>query len=106
MIRKIKRAWSWCSPARTWLRKHESITLWGLVTLMAIVLTNVTLETRHQSAINKTLIHRLDERQNRLCVAVQKGRLVFKQVLDATGLVIATQVALVDCPGATLPKHQ
>lgn len=95
---------------RPWryLKRHESIVLWGLVVVMAIVLTNVTLETRRQSDVNRELIHRLDERQNRLCVAVQKGRVVFKQVLDATGLVIATQVALVDCPGVTptKPHHQ
>lgn len=69
------------------------------------VTAHLVQDTRHQADVNRTLIHRLDARQHALCVAVKNGRIVFKQLVDANGLFVATRVSLIDCPGPPPPAH-
>lgn len=84
-------------PVR-WFRRHDTAIQWFVLIAILVVSTHLVQDTRHQAEVNRQLLQRLDDRQNRLCVALRNGRIVFKQVLDALGEP-ATQVAVVDCPG-------
>lgn len=90
---------------RASFKKHEGIVQWLCLLAIAIAAIQSVQDARTQGEVNRQLIARLDARQNALCVAVKDGRAVFKQVVDQNGLIVATRVSIIDCPGAGVP-HQ
>lgn len=97
----VKRA----RAAGRWLRANSPWIQWVCLVVMLVVSAHLVQDSRHQADVNRDLIKRLDARQNALCVAVKNGRVVFKELVDANGLFIATRVSLIDCPGPPAPLH-
>lgn len=86
-------------------RRYEKAIQWIALVVIALAMANLLLDQRSQAAQLKGAVARLDQRQNALCVAVKKGRVVFKKVVDQNGLFVGTRVTLIDCPGPVLhPK--
>lgn len=90
---------------RRFFRKHEGIIQWICLLGMLLVTIHLVEDSRRQTESLRVVVQRLDARQDRLCVALRNGRVVFKKVLDQLGQP-ASQVSVVDCPVHTGPHHQ
>lgn len=86
-------------------RRYEPAIQWVALVVIALALASLLLDSRDQAEQLRRAVQRLDARQNALCIAVKRGRIVFKNLVDQNGLRIGTRVTLIDCPSPVInPK--